>query len=154
MREPDLTGPRGRAWRVVEGLPPGNLAVWLVHTPGMHTLISWWAISVAHMRPLEGCPPVEFPAREEGSSHQVVAVWMDGDLDPDDRTTWRPGKGFDQSDFAAGITDDGAQELGSLLARGTVDGQVHPDSDFRTQWRRAVARTAEHLRGEHAAGDA
>jgi hypothetical protein len=170
MRDPDLTGPATRAWRVLQNQEQeerhvrefgyghaGVGADWIVNGP-YHPFWSWWYVSVVHLRPLDGAPPPHIAFA--GATHEIMCFSLNPDpkdgrpkvpdidkLDAGDAEHGLPGF-LQPPDFTTQVIlldDDQAKQLGDLVVRHIVEGNSC-DSDYRGYWIRLIAKTAEHFR--------
>lgn len=172
MREPDLTGPATRAWRIREskamtehhvrefGYDHGGIDTWVVNGP-YHPFWAWWHVSVVHLRPIPGAPPAQ---KQYPEAEYEFAIFS---LDPDPAASGHPERSYPPDIDALeagdperglpgyltpadaviqfhGCTDEQAREVCELAVRAIVNGQS-PDSDFRSWWERAIPNTVEHL---------
>lgn len=156
MRAPDLHN-RWSAWRLPvkpTTKPHASLGLWVVHCPGVHVAWSYWAVSLVHLRPLEGAPPaaLSYPDAE----YEITSIALDPAHEPD--VDGNAGLRFlmpvDVSEQFHGCTDAQAVQLLDLFIRTIVDGRLAPDSDFRSQWKRSLWATLEHITTGHVEGSA
>lgn len=160
MREPDITGTNGRAWKAAASSMspelrakwPAGLDLWLMHVPGAHPFWGWYILSGVSLRDIEGCPPAK--RQSPDMTHEVILFALDPDYHPDD--TWcSDGPGRWSRHFltpanlveqVTAFTDDHLIELLFLFSRACCHGQACPDTDFRSANQQLIHTTADHLR--------
>jgi hypothetical protein len=161
---PTLAGVRGNAWRatlrpVGQRLKPdhdASVARWIVQAPGCHPFWDHWALTVIHLRPIEGVPaPV---IRTPGATHEVLFLSLNPEepLPPLDTTTWGPHYRLpfmsppDLATQIAVANDAVADHMLELAIATIVSGGASPDQDFRAWWEKSFAETAGHFNaGKH-----
>ena len=154
MRDSDLQGPGGRAWRVTIEVQEGHasLGLWLVNAPGAHPFWSWWAINIVHLRPLEGFPPAKKHYPEAEYEFLIVAINPEECPEPDvdQQGGWPTLTPVDVCEQFDGVIDVEATRICELAAQAIVNGTVSPDQDHRPIWKQLIAGTLAHFRqGKH-----
>lgn len=162
MRDPDLRGLTGRAWK---GTPteemrakwPAGLDTWLMHVPGAHPLWSWYVATGCSLRNVEGVPPAK--KRTPNSTHELMVVALHPeDFKPtdewfcDNENRWGQHilTPLNLCEQVEDFTDELLNELTFLFVRAFCTGYANPDDDFRSYNRQIFAATVEHLReGKH-----
>jgi hypothetical protein len=151
MRDPDLIGPRGRAWRLPPPTTPGaaGVALYLLNCPQAHSFWQWWTLSVIHLREQEGAPP---PYRSyPKATHELLVLTVDPDRlpapDPDTFAVPFPHLTPPDVETQFHVGDDDAA---AAIAQGCVEaclmGHLSPDSDYRRLWGRWVRAAAAGVR--------
>lgn len=157
MREPDRSSPVAKAWRFQgQSAKPDHsacLAQWLLNGP-FHPMWSWWAISVIHLRPIEGVRPavLQYPEAE----HELMIVSINPSCyppDPDGVESLALLQPLDLQYQFHGVGDDNAREICGLVIDAILDGRGSPDSDFRGFWKNSLDTTVEHYRDGTHGGD-
>src|SRR5690242_4319793 len=87
MREPDLIGLAGRAWKgtiapEVQAEWPAALDIWLVLAPGAHPVWRWYIVTGCSLRDVPGVPPAK--KRTEASTHELSIIALNPRYTPDD----------------------------------------------------------------------
>jgi hypothetical protein len=122
------------AWKVpVDGL--ATIAAWLLHVPRAHAFWEHWAVSVIHLRPIDGVPPADIVS--PGMTHEIVIFTIDPkDREPDpDKGAFAALAPFDLQEQFGGTTDAQAVQLAELAVDQVIAGRISPDSDYRRAWR-------------------
>lgn len=153
--DPDLTGYAGDAWMMDLPLkrktPDGNgtLAAWQMTIPGAHLCWHSYALSVVHLRPIEGARPAVLHYPE--AAYELVLLALDPDQPLSD-----PKKPDFRLHFLSpsnltiqlhGITDGQAQGLARALTAEFVYGRLNPDTDYRTWQLDFIAKYLERFGG-------
>jgi hypothetical protein len=154
-RPPTIEGHSARAW-IITAHPQhpdetASVAAWLLYMPGAHPFWAYWMLSVVHLRNIEGQsrPAIK---HHDDATHELIVLTLNPEHAPPDPARWdhvhylEP---FDQVIQFTVPTDADAAKLLELAVRRCCDGYLSPDQDYRDVWRRAVAETAAHARGEH-----
>lgn len=154
MRDPDLTGKAGRAWKAPldSDQPHGTLAGWLINVPKAHPFWSWWAINMIHLRDIEGVPPAKKHYPEAQYEFLIYAINPELCPEPDpDKPPYPHLVPVDVCEQFHGVLDVDAVRICELAVLSIVDGRLSPDQDFRSAWHNTIQTTAEHYRqGKHA----
>lgn len=127
------------AWRclpVTFGKHPTCLAVCLLHCPGAHPFWGWWLMSLVHLRPVEGLPPVK---ASPGATHEISVLVVDPERcpEPDPATGERGYPLLTPPDVVlqfAAADDEEARALFAWLGEEVAQQRLSPDSDCRTLW--------------------
>ncbi len=159
MRNPDVGGRHGRAWKAPATLEtrlkwPAGRDSWLLHCPSAHPF--WYAVTSCSLEDVQGLRPAVRRSPDMTRELQISA--LDPSFTPDD--TWcsdGPGRWpahrlspMNLCEQTAGLTDEAHAELMMLIVRSFCDGILSPDTDWREATRAAIAATADHLRaGRH-----
>lgn len=139
---PDIIGSQATAWRdkpAPELLAqfPAHVGYWLIHMPGVHAFWSFWTVSIASLRDLQGVP--QATVKVPGATHEILAFAVDPDWKPI-AEWWTQGpdavgrKLMEPVDLVHQFAlddDERARDLGELFVRACCDGRTAPDSDFR-----------------------
>jgi len=161
MRDPDITGPRGKAWQAPETDEvrrrwPAGRGAWLLHCPGAHPFWSWYVVVGCSLADVPGLPPAH--KHSPDMTHEIQIHALDPDHKPTDgwctdgpdrwaKHRLAPPNLVEQT---LGLTDEQFAELTRLLVRSFCDGLLSPDTDWRERQRNAIDVTADHLRaGRH-----
>lgn len=157
MRPPDKAGPAWSAWK----LKPfeGNVATlsqWVVHCPGLHAFWSYWLVSLIHLRAVEGASPADLDYADAEHEISTLALNPERPVEPiiDDNAHPSILLPYDVREQFHGVGDERAVEMLERFVDLIVAGQLAPDSDFRSTWKRYVWGTVEHLTTGHPAGSA
>jgi hypothetical protein len=157
IRKPDLQA-KGvhviQAWRIAapitEPAQQATLRSWLVHG-GFHPMWTYWLVSTVHLRDIPGTPPPAITI--EGATHEFTILSLESPPscperhpNPDDLETIHHLIPPDVSHQLVGLTDEQAIAICDLMIQRIIDGQMSPDSDFRSHWNRALDATADHYR--------
>jgi hypothetical protein len=155
--EPTVAGPAGRAWRTrlkpigERGKPDtdGTVCCWLINAPGAHPFWSYWALSLIHLRPIEGTKQAH--KAFETATHELMIMALDPSkpLPPLDVSADWPLHWLTPLDVCQQFevpSDEAADEIATLCVRSIVDGRISPDQDYRSYWRVSIEATAEHYR--------
>jgi hypothetical protein len=157
MRDPDKSGRGGRAWQLK--LVPRTkdqeaaLAVWLVHAPGSHRFWPWKLIGLIHLRPIEGVREATKKCAE--AEYELMVISVDPEQcpepDPDEQVGFPLLEGPEVIEqFHCNGNDHDAVRICEAAIDAIVTGTLVPDSDWRSTWKAAIAKTAEHFRsGAH-----
>ena len=151
MRDPDYKGNGTAAWRVDISNPmtagqTATLSSWLVTGP-FHPAWNHWAISVIHLREIEGTKPANKQYPEAEYEFLIVSLNPDHQPDPDNPTeTFHYLTPIDVVEHFHGLNDVQAEELCELCVRAIVDGRASPDQDWRPWWKACIKNTVEHIR--------
>jgi hypothetical protein len=149
-RPADLEGKYGQAWKVAEGptdLGPANIQTWLVRAPYAHAFWQWYGIYVVHLREAEGLPEVKRHYPEAAYEFAIYTINPEACPAPDPDM----GKGFpfltpfDSIEQFHGLDDEQAMSLCTLAVTNIVNGNAHPDSDFRRGWHTFIAGEVREL---------
>lgn len=163
MRNPDITGPLGRAWRVAPETQherpdtTATLAQWLLTVPAAHPVWHSYALAVVHLRDIPGVKPAV--KQTPDATHEVIlfALNPEKDLpDPDDGR-FRPAllTPANLVEQVQALTDEQAVAIAEGLARAFVLGHASPDTDFRAHTQALIRNTVEHVvLGGHPQGNA
>lgn len=154
MRDPDKSGPGGRAWLLKISpktkAQEAGLATWLVHAPGSHHIWPWKLVGLIHLRPIEGTPPAKKKYPEAEYEFLVISISPEECPNPDPDNC---NDGFPLLEgpevieqFHCNGSDHDAVRICEAAIRAIVAGDLSPDSDWRSTWKTAIARTAEHFR--------
>lgn len=169
MRQPDFLGvevtvrkanaepvrERWKAWRVpvTEERKATEVATWLLYCPGAHAAWSYWWITLVHLRPIPGAPPaiVTVP----GAGWEAISFAQDPGTPPDPDRPKDTFRHLTPIDWVAqfGHVKDDAQAIAVIEAGVALimRGEVSPDSDFRSFWKRSLEATAACIAsGKHA----
>lgn len=161
MRDPDLKGAavpsvppivgQWKAWRLA--LPPvgqrgrpdadATIAGWLVYCPGAHAAWSWWWLTLMHLRPIEGVKPavLEYPE----ATFEIGSIAQQPNVQPDPERgleTFAPLIPIDWMAQFHGVSDADAVRVLAAVVRAIMSGDVSPDYDFRSFWKRTIPATA------------
>lgn len=153
MRDPDLKGPAGQAWKTpIEPGPHTSLALWLINVPKAHPHWSWWTVGVIHLRDVEGLPPAKKHYPEAAYEFLIMALNPERCPEPVlDPSSWSFLSPADVVEQFHGMIDIEAVRLCEQAVRAIMDGRLSPDQDFRSAWHNTIQTTAEHYRqGKHA----
>lgn len=154
MRAPDIERavPVTKAWSMAEAIKahPGSatIAAWIVHAPWAHAAWSFWMMSVVHLRPIEGFPPVRrhYPEAEYEFLIQSIDPERCPEPNPDAPQTIRFLTPVDAVVQFDGVSDEDAGRILEAAVRAVIAGRMSPDSDFREAWKQCIAATAQHFR--------
>lgn len=139
--DPDLRGGAGRAWRVQPKAETpahvANLAHWVVFAPSYHMIFRWYAISVIHLRDIEGVPPAV--KHHADVTHEVVVAVLAEDPDWTDSIKTPMATPVNVSQQFVAENDADAVSTVGLLVRAVVDGCLSPDSDYRKLWTKMLS---------------
>lgn len=159
-RPPTLSGPFGQAWSIMlqpigqRGKPDFDAMIshTIISAPQSHPL--WWiyALSIIHLRHIDGVKPahVKFP----GATHELMLLALNPEKPVPDIDAMEHGD-FDSFHLLQPAnlveqfqvpSDAYAWYLGETAIKAIVDGIISPDTDYRSQWKHAIAETAKHLR--------
>lgn len=161
MREPDFTGAgQWKAWKCKlapvgqRGRPDfdAEVAIWLVFAPGAHACWSYWWISMIHLRPIPGVQAATI--NTPGAGYEVICMAQDPKHVPDPDEPAGTNRMLTPIDwvvqFGHAKSDEKAIEVGEANIRSIMTGQVSPDSDFRSWWKKTIPATAEcYAKGIH-----
>ena len=136
-----IEGAIGRAWIMpIEPRTPdqtATLATWIVHAPWAHPIWSQYAVTLIHLRDIQGVKPAH--KYDPRATHEVQ-VWA---LDPEARL--RPGDPpkprmlLTPQNFVGqwnAQDDECAKTHIENVVRAIVNGRLSPDTDFRAAWKR------------------
>jgi hypothetical protein len=161
MKEPTISGDRGRAWKVdlsaqVEHVDQtACLQSWIIEQPGVHVFWSRWQVSVVHLRDIPGQSKQAFKKFPEATHEFMIFA-----LDPEcygEHEAW-PAKiervglmhPADLVHQVAVTSDQVASHLCELLVEGACRGQVILDSDYCSRNRAILDATVERYNsGKH-----
>jgi hypothetical protein len=159
---PTFAGVGGSAWRLE--LPAvgqrrtrdedGTVGGFILHVPGAHVLWDHYAISVVHLRPIEG---VRAPTKRfETATHEFLIMSLNPEqplpssLRVDDEFRLNYLTPIDVVEQFEVPDDVGADHILEMAVRAIVDGFASPDQDWRLWWAGAIKATAAHYRdGTH-----
>ncbi len=166
---PTFTGHAGYAWRLE--MPPvgqrvkpdhdGTVDAVIVKVTGAHPLWDHWALSVIHLRPIEGVRPAHIS--RPGATHEVVFLALDPEHPLPVSESLIVGPSYrphflipvDVAEQIVASDDAQAQQIFELAVRAIVTGVASPDADWRAWWRAALLDTETCLaRGFHREGRA
>lgn len=141
MRQPDLIGPRGKAWKI----PPTNpsqVATFIVNAPGQAPSWSWWVMAAVHLRHTPGLPaPIkQFPS----AGHEVLFIALDGTPNPDDPQTFRFLEPFDLVVQYGKLSDEQVFTLVEQSVTAILNGIMPvPNGDDPETWGGTLDRTVK-----------
>lgn len=151
---PTLSGALGKAWHqdvaaASSGMRSGvpielTIASWIVHAPYAHPWWCYYWIGCVSLRDMEGAPPAVIHL--EGGTHEILLFALNPDVEPaiDQAPEWLEPANF-VAQFIA-TSDEAAAERVRGVVQDVVDGRLHPDTDFISQW---VARFGGSSLKEH-----
>lgn len=148
MREPDLVGPAGKAWRI-PSKTPAQVVNYIVHAPGQYPLWEWWLMTAVSLKPFPKLPaPVKrFPTAE----YEVLFVTLEASdptdgIDPDDEGSLHFLMPIDVVQQYGGLDDQMMKDLVNLAVQSVIQGKMPaPDSDKPKMWLATLDNTVEHL---------
>ncbi len=146
-RAPDMNGPAGKAWLVnidevfannpaLAGKPHAQVAAWLVEAPYAHPLWHSYGFSLIHTGKVPGLD--ECHLYVPGATHELVIFALDPDKSRDGalRTNLIKSR-LEPINFGAQFIAS-SNELAIERVRGdiqlVIDGQLSPDTDYRSMW--------------------
>ena len=154
MREPNITGPAGRAWKAPDPTPlqlaanpawRATLRLYVLDIPGAHPLWNGYSLSLAHLRDIEGAQPAHKAYPEAQYEINVFALDPSQPLPIEDFTPrWLSPQNVHYQFH--GVTEDEAIEIVDLLAMAFLCGRASPDTDFRQDTIRSLDATVDHFR--------
>lgn len=152
MREPDVTGVYGRAWK--SGAKPQNasqtaaLEAWIVQCPMAHPLWHTYALYVVHLRAIPGEPLPNLQYPEAEYEFGLVALHPDHEVDPDDADTIHHLTPPNVIVQFHGCSDEWAGSIADKAARIIVAGGMTPEPEgvmgAREAWQQSIRATAAH----------
>lgn len=154
-----LTGPAGSATEVLLTLErfdkpdlAGTVAMWFLVCPGQSIAWDRYALSVIHLRDIEGARPADIAV--PGATHELILHALDPARRPEPRKprSWVPLSPFNAVEQIELPHDAAARELARLAAKSVVAGFLPAEpmlSGAREPWHSTMIDTAAHLRGEH-----
>jgi hypothetical protein len=161
---PMFRGPGGAAWRVELPAPgarqkrdwDGTLGIFLVHAPKAHPLWDHYALTMIHLRDIEGVKPPMI--RVPGATHEFMIASLNPEQ-PLPSTRWHEGwhanwlTPIDVIEQFKASSDAVADRVLELAVEIIVDGRASPDQDWRPWWKQSIANTAAHYQaGTHDIG--
>ncbi len=155
-RDPDLQGKYGKAWKFKpvqrEGKPvawQGSLGGYLVYAPTAHAVIKYYAVTLVHLRPIEGTPPAhkKYPEAE----FEFMIYGLDPGQPLPDVDAWGAAsmpllRNPEVVEQFHGLDDTKARRLLMITVKAIVHGKASPDSDWRSDWARTIPGTVKHLK--------
>lgn len=164
---PDITAGRSprAAWKQTPNERsdyPADRGTWLVYCPGGHPFWSWWVISLVSLIDIPGQPPAHF--QYPGATHELLIMALSPEkewssiwkricvLQPGDERPLLPL--LIPLDLVHQFTvpnDASAIALQGILVERCMLGDISPDSDYASLWRRIIDATAADFRGAHGA---
>jgi hypothetical protein len=133
-------GAHGRAWSyrytVRRAAQYAAVGAWIVEAPWAHPVWSQYAVSVVHLRPIEGAAPPNIT--RPGATHEILVRAISPDFpraptDPVDAPIHDLSPINQLQQFAA-PDDDTARKRTYECVKAIADRRLHPDSDFRSTW--------------------
>lgn len=165
MREPTMTGPHARAWKMekpeaMERMDwAATVSSWVINAPSAHPMWSWWQLSVVHLRDIEGVPKAHKQYPEAQFEFLIMAFnpekgVPDIDLMDAGKEWGKPAGTFlspvDVVHQFHGVTDDQAAEIARVSAWAVTTGLLSPDQDYRSRWEFHLKETVGHwASGKH-----
>ena len=152
LRNPDFSGSIGRAWEVEltpEGLSrpeqSSALGMWLIEAPFVVPAWSYHGAALIHLRDIPGGDPPMI--NRDGATHEFHMLPLDPKFedfyDPSDITCLQhPITSPDISEQLIVPSDEIALEIAKTAIQKCVEGELLPDSDYRSQWH-SFFRSAE-----------
>lgn len=143
LQNPDFPGEVARAWIVPDDPEAAAaLGVWLVEACDAHPLWNYHVVVLVHLRVAPGLPaPV---IASPGATHELLVMALDPDhdytVDPADISTFQWMNPPDVVEQFAARDDDHAVSIATEAVRKCVNGELVPDSDYRSLWRHFVQR--------------
>lgn len=155
MRNPDIEGQYGKAWKLKSDGPDAppdwgaTCAGFLVQRPGAHPFWDKWIVSGIHLRDMPGVAPANKKSPE--MEHEFVIVTIDPECNPDpDSPVMKFLTPIDLTYQCAGLTDAQCAAIALLMVEHIVHGGASPDSDWRRWWKNSLDRTVKHyIEGVH-----
>lgn len=128
-----------------------TVASWFLDCPGQSPAWRHYALSIVHLRPIEGVRSATVTVPQ--ATHEVLLVAMNPKVDvrPDDPMTWQFLTPVNVCEQVQLPDDKAAADLLELAARSVVDGILPAEpmlAASREPWRTVLIKTAAHLRGE------
>jgi len=147
-RAPDLTGPRGRAWRIdmdayfktfnisEDDRRRASIAGWIIEAPWAHPFWHSYAIGLLHLRPHPDHAPV---INRPGATHEF---WLHAMNPKESREPIINATGAPHlllpANFAAQLVqpsdEDAIAYVESAAVKEIVEGRLSPDTDFARLW--------------------
>lgn len=140
MIPPNATGKHGKAWLYnpkTDG-PHAGIGCWIVEAPWAHPLWHSYAISLAHMRHVEGLQ--DNHVYLEGATHEIYVFALDPNADLEKIISGEEFSGpalLHPMNFAAQFIandDEEAQARVYKSIKEIIDGKLSPDTDFISMW--------------------
>lgn len=140
---PNMSGQHGRAWRInlngtlaAAGGEHATLVGWIIEVPWAHPLWHSYVLWLIHLRPMaDGRPTLTYLP---DASHELHLSALDPDKPRSPVIAGDAGPSvLTPMNFAAQMrkyTDSDAIDRINCAVRDVVDGRLHPDTDFRSQW--------------------
>jgi hypothetical protein len=155
MRDPDTTGPCGRAWLYrasPDAKPHASISQWLVNRPGAHPYWQWWTVSVVHLRDLPGLKPAKKHYPEAEYEFMIFSIDPEQrpDPEPDDPRGYPHLVPLDVVVQFHGVTDRDAERICQSAISAIMNGLLSPDQDYRQAWKESIRATVSHFAaGKH-----
>lgn len=139
---PEISGPRGRAWRVdvanaeeVFGESHAVLDIWIVEAPWAHPIWHSYMITLIHLRPM---PDKRLILYVPNASHEMLVYALDdrAPREPLIRGT-QPPRVLVPINFGAQFanhTDEAARQRIRDAVQEICAGQLSPDTDHQRAW--------------------
>ena len=137
IRPPDFVGAKGEAWagQLQNAGLHGIVAIWLVHLPKIHPKLKHWAITVLHLRPIEGMPDAFKRYPEAEYEFSVYSLHPEEAKSPDpDRAPWPYLTPADIQGQFHGIEQGQVHALCDFVARRMINGHLIPDPKTAQKW--------------------
>ncbi len=151
MREPDLAGPCGRAWKMPNKneLPShqAHISSWLVNRPGAHPFWQWWVVSMIHLRDLPGVPAAHRHYQDAEFEFTIFSIDPERcpNPQPDDPNGYPHLVPLDVVEQFHGVSDADASRICLSAIQAIVQGILSPDQDYRQSWKESIRQTVEHF---------
>lgn len=144
LYNPDYLGQVGRVWELdvdPDRTRPEHAAAiggWLIEAPWAVPAWNYHVASLVHLRDIPGTKPAVITV--DGASHELTMWSLDpqyeDQIDPQDTSTLKhvltP---IDMAEQFVSPSDQRALEVVRFAIQKCVDGELIPDTDFRSEWR-------------------
>lgn len=145
LREPDITGAAGKAWKVKVQPPQDKttLSAYLVSVYGAHPFWNWWLVSVIHLRDVPEIPPAHKNYPEATHEFLILTIDPSGCPPDPDKPDYKYLTPVDVQVQFHGLDDERVQKFCEDAVTAIADGQISPDQDYRNAWKQLILAYSE-----------
>jgi hypothetical protein len=139
--EPQIIGMHGKAWQCDVAAMAADcgqknngacLGTWIIHAPWAHPFWQYYALSLVHLRQIEGMPPAKIML--PGAIHEIFLFALDPAHMPE--IDKMPHLLHPANFGAQWIAENDEQAIKHVMGvvQEICDGLLSPDTDFKREW--------------------